>query len=148
MSEESEEFNNLENETTSLCTFLQDDSYEINFQKVKEIQVNVYSTNGNNNLEENHIQEINDNNINNNEASAHAINGNNYLEESHNQEINANNINNDEVNALTNGNLNLEESQIQEMNFNGINNVHNEEEIIDSGFQLDINSNYLNQKDN
>ena len=87
----SEEFNNLENKTTSFCTFVQDDSNEINFQKVKEIEVNVHAINGNNNLEENHIQEINANNVNSN---------------------------------------------------------NNDEEIIGSGFQLDINSNYLNQKDN
>ena len=86
-----EEFNNLENKTTSFCTFVQEDSNEINFQKLKEIEVNVHATNGNNNLEEN---------------------------------------------------------QIQETHFNNVYNGDNEEEIVESVFQLDINSNYLNQEDN
>ena len=54
-----------------------------------------------------------------------------------------------EVNVhATNGNNNLEENQIQETNFNNVYNGDNEEEIVESVFQLDINSNYLNQEDN
>lgn len=66
-----EEFNYLENSSTYLCTIVQDNSNEINFQKIKEVEMNDVHifTNNNNILEEDPIgqiiEEINANNTNN-----------------------------------------------------------------------------------
>ena len=87
----SEESNNLENSSTSLCTFVQDDSNENDFQTEKEIEPN--TINKNDNLKEKYP-----------------------------------------------------ELMIEEILGNIINNDFNDEEIIDSRFQPDINSNYLNQR--
>ena len=35
------EFNQLENKSTCLCIFMQDNSYEINFQKISEIETKI-----------------------------------------------------------------------------------------------------------
>ena len=87
----SEESNNLENSSTSLCTFVQDDSNENDFQTEKEIEPN--TINKNDNLKEKYP-----------------------------------------------------ELMIEEILGNIINNDFNDEEIIYSAFQPDINSNYLNQR--
>ena len=50
------EFNVLENKSTCLCTIVQDDSYEINFQKVNEIETNTFGI-----PLETILEEINDN---------------------------------------------------------------------------------------
>ena len=87
----SEEFNDLECTTTSFCTVVQNDSKEINFQKISEIEKNEHISNGKNNLNkkfiEQNLEDIIPNNINNIE------NNEDRIESGFRNDINSNNIN-------------------------------------------------------
>ena len=55
----SEEFNDLENHSTNLCTFVQDESSSINIQIISQIEINTHIANdGNNRLIDNPLEHI------------------------------------------------------------------------------------------